>query len=77
MAKGLVRDAAGRYHSPDGRFAVEHEGTSWYLRDTSLTDELGLPRIQGPFPTLHAVSEAIASAPPAPKATRHRRNRTR
>ena len=27
MAKGLVRDAAGRYHSPDGRFAVEDEGT--------------------------------------------------
>jgi hypothetical protein len=78
MANGLVRDAAGRYHSADERFTVEHEGTHWYVRDTRQTDELGLPRVLGPYQTLDAVREAIASVPaPQPKNTRARRKATK
>ena len=66
MADGLIRDVAGRYHTTDGRFEVEHEGTSWYLRDLRQLDELGLPRVLGPFATLDAVREAVSSAPAAP-----------
>lgn len=67
MADGLIRDAAGRYHTADNRFEIEHQGTSWYLRDTRQVDELGLPRVQGPYATLDAVRDAVASAaPPAP-----------
>lgn len=75
MADGLIRDAAGRYHTADGRFEVEHQGTSWYLRDLRQLDELGLPRVLGPYPTLDAVRDAVASAPPATPTPRKRASR--
>lgn len=75
MADGLIRDAAGRYHTADGRFVVEHEGTRWYLRDTRQLDELGLPRVRGPYETLDAVRDAVASAPPATGTSRKKTTR--
>ena len=75
MADGLIRDAAGRYHTGDNRFEIEHQGASWYLRDTRQLDELGLPRVLGPYATLDAVREAVASAPPVPAKPGRKANR--
>ncbi|TMB50749.1 MAG: hypothetical protein E6J50_04850 [Chloroflexi bacterium] len=57
----LIRDRAGSYHTEDGRFAVENDGR-WNVRDEQEHDELGLPRVLGPFATLDAAREAIAEA---------------
>jgi hypothetical protein len=59
----LIRDSAGSYHTADDRFAVTKEGTSWWLRDSSIHDELGMPRVSGPFATLDEIRTAIADAP--------------
>lgn len=75
MADGLIRDAAGRYHTADERFEVERQGTSWYLRDTRQVDEMGLPRVQGPYATLDAVREAVSSAAALLPAARKRASR--
>lgn len=49
----LKRERAGRYVTPDGRFAVEGESTgSWYIVDNHRENELGLPLMEGPFATL-------------------------
>ena len=57
----LIRDRAGAYHSEDGRFTVENDGR-WNVRDDKEQDELGLPRVLGPFGTLDAARAAIAEA---------------
>ena len=57
----LIRDRAGSYHTEDGRFDVENDGR-WNVRDEREHDELGLPRVLGPFATLDAAREAIAEA---------------
>ena len=57
----LIRDRAGGYHSGDGRFTVENDGR-WNVRDDQEHDELGLPRVLGPFATLDAARTAIAEA---------------
>jgi hypothetical protein len=57
----LVRDRAGAYRSEDGRFTVENDGR-WNVRDDKEHDELGLPRVLGPFATLDAARAAIAEA---------------
>jgi hypothetical protein len=57
----LVRDRAGSYHSEDGRFIVENDGR-WNVRDSQQEDELGLPRVLGPFATLDRAREAISEA---------------
>jgi hypothetical protein len=57
----LIRDRAGSYHSVDGRFSVENDGR-WNVRDDQERDELGLPRVMGPFATLDAAREAMAEA---------------
>ncbi len=77
----LKRERAGRYLTPDGRFAVESESAStWYLVDQERQDQLGLPMVRGPFATLDAARDAIAAAraepvgempaPPAPPSRR-------
>lgn len=68
----LIRESPGRYHTPDERFVVEQESSgNWYLADAEHTDELGLPLLRGPFPTLAGAREAVAaarsSAAPSPK----------
>jgi len=63
----LKRETAGRYTTADGRFAVEQEsGGSWVLVDQEHADELGLPLVRGPFPTLAAARGAVADAREAP-----------
>jgi len=57
----LIRDRAGAYHSEDGRFTVENDGR-WNVRDDKEQDEIGLPRVLGPFATLDAARAAIAEA---------------
>ena len=57
----LIRDQAGSYHTEDGRFSVENDGR-WNVRDELEHDELGLPRVLGPYTTLDAAREAIAEA---------------
>jgi hypothetical protein len=57
----LIRDRAGSYRTEDGRFRIENDGR-WNVRDDQEQDELGLPRVLGPFATLDAAREAIAEA---------------
>jgi hypothetical protein len=70
----LKREHAGRYVTPDGRFAVEGNSTgSWYVVDAARQNELGLPLMQGPFATLDEAraqvrtirSDAAAEVPDA------------
>jgi phosphinothricin acetyltransferase len=63
----LKRESAGRYVSGDGRFAVEQESAgSWVVVDEEQTNELGLPLVRGPFPTLAAARSAVAAAREGP-----------
>ena len=57
----LIRDSAGSYHTQDERFSVENDGR-WNVRDEQEHDELGLPRVLGPFATLDAAKAAITEA---------------
>ena len=66
-AEKLIRETAGRYRTADGRFTVESEAAGgWYVSDSERTDELGGPRLLGPFTTLAAARDAIAAARAAP-----------
>lgn len=58
----LKRLGGGRWESKDGRFTVEPQSGTWVLVDSTQTDELGLPLIRGPYPSLTAAREAIAEA---------------
>ena len=58
----LVRQSAGTYRSGDDRFEVRQSGIGWFLVDSTQTDELGQELVQGPFPTLAAVRDAIPDA---------------
>lgn len=49
----------GRWESQDGRYTVEQESGTWVVVDNEQTNELGLPLVRGPFPTLTAAREAI------------------
>ena len=65
MAKddaALRRLGGGRWETRDGRFAIEPQSGTWVIVDSETTDELGLPLVRGPFPSLTAAREAIASA---------------
>jgi ribosomal protein S18 acetylase RimI-like enzyme len=48
----LKRETAGRYTTADGRFTVEQGSGGWMIVDGEQTNELGLPLVRGPFPTL-------------------------
>ncbi len=72
----LVREAAGRYRTEDGRFTVEGGGPgSWYVADAGQADELGMPLLRGPFDTLADARSAVqeARAAPAPDRPEPRR----
>jgi hypothetical protein len=58
----LKRLGGGRWGSKDGRFTVEPQSGTWVLVDNTQTNELGLPLVTGPFPSLTAAREAIAEA---------------
>jgi hypothetical protein len=58
----LKRLGGGRWESKDGRFTVEPQSGTWVLVDSTQTDELGLPLVRGPYPSLTAAREAMAEA---------------
>jgi hypothetical protein len=57
----LKRLGGGRWETRDGRFAIEPQSGTWVIVDSESTDELGLPLVRGPFPSLTAAKEAIAA----------------
>jgi hypothetical protein len=64
MAKSdaLTRLGGGRWETKDGRFQIEPQSGTWVIVDTTQTNEFGLPLVRGPYPSLTAAREAIASA---------------
>jgi hypothetical protein len=58
----LVRKQAGTYRTADDRFEVSEAGTGWFMVDSAQTDDLGQPRLLGPFATLKAVGDALPEA---------------
>ena len=66
--EGLRRLGGGRWQTRDERFTIEPQSGTWAIVDAEQTDELGLPLVRGPYPTLTAAKAAIAdargSAPP-------------
>src|SRR5687768_11165391 len=58
----LKRLGGGRWETRDGRFAIEPQSGTWVIVDNENTDDLGLPLVRGPYPSLTAAKEAIASA---------------
>ncbi|HET7725704.1 MAG TPA: hypothetical protein VFK54_00115 [Candidatus Limnocylindrales bacterium] len=72
MAAGdssLKRLGGGRWASRDGRFRIEFESGRWVVVDEEQTDELGLPRVHGPYPSLgdaRTELERLATSAPEP-----------
>ena len=64
MATGevLKRLGGGRWETKDGRFTIEPQSGTWVIVDSTQTDELGLPLVRGPYPSLTAAKEAIEDA---------------
>jgi hypothetical protein len=76
----LTRLGGGRWQTRDERFTIEPQSGTWVIVDSAQTDELGLPLVRGPFGSLRAAKDAIATArktaPPAsPLAARADRRR--
>jgi hypothetical protein len=69
----LVRQQAGTYRTPDERFEVREADVGWFLVDSNQTNEFGQELIQGPFPTLKAVREALPGARASKPAAARRR----
>jgi hypothetical protein len=55
----LRRLGGGRWQTKDGRFTIESQSGSWVVVDAEQTDDLGLARVRGPYPSLAAAREAI------------------
>jgi hypothetical protein len=68
MAKTTDKDPAlkrlggGRWQTRDERFTIEPQSGTWVVVDAEQTDDLGLALVRGPFGSLGAAKEAIASA---------------
>jgi hypothetical protein len=64
MASGeaLKRLGGGRWETKDGRFTIEPQSGTWVIVDSTQADELGLPLVRGPYPSLTAAKEAIEDA---------------
>ena len=60
--ESLKRLGGGRWQTRDERFTIEPESGTWVVVDAEQTDELGLPLVRGPFPSLTAAKAAIAAA---------------
>lgn len=76
MAKPTAPDASlerlggGRWQTRDERFTIEPQSGTWVVVDAEATDELGLPLVRGPFPSL------TAAARPSPSCVTRRRPRS-
>src|SRR3954464_5954667 len=53
----LKRLGGGRWETKDGRFTVEPESGTWVLVNNTQTNELALPLVTAPFPSLPAAIE--------------------
>jgi hypothetical protein len=68
MAKAKDKDEAlkrlggGRWQTRDERFTIEPQSGTWVVLDAEQTDDLGLPRVRGPFGSLRDAKEAIEAA---------------
>src|SRR3954470_17746043 len=58
----LKRLGGGRWQTRDERFTIEPQSGTWVIVDAEQTDDLGLPLVRGPFPSLTSAKEAISSA---------------
>lgn len=58
----LKRLGGGRWQTRDGRFTIEPQSGTWVVVDAEQIDDLGLPRVRGPFGSLTAAKEAIGGA---------------
>jgi len=60
--ESLKRLGGGRWQTRDERFTIEPQSGTWVVVDAEQTDDLGLPLVRGPFGSLGAAKEAIATA---------------
>jgi len=60
--ESLRRLGGGRWQTRDERFTIEPQSGTWAIVDAEQTDELGLPLVRGPYPSLTAAKAAIAGA---------------
>jgi hypothetical protein len=60
-SEALTRLGGGRWASKDGRFTIEPQSGTWVVVDVEQADELGLPLVRGPFPSLTAARDSIAA----------------
>jgi hypothetical protein len=60
--EALKRLGGGRWETRDGRFTIEPQSGTWVIVDNTQTNELGLPLVQGPYPSLTAAKDAIEEA---------------
>src|SRR5438477_12059402 len=58
----LKRLGGGRWQTRDERFTIEPQSGTWVVVDAEQTDDLGLPLVRGPFPSLTAAKAAISTA---------------
>jgi dihydrofolate reductase len=58
----LRRLGGGRWQTRDERFTIEPQSGTWVVVDAEETDDLGLPLVRGPFPSLTAAKDAITGA---------------
>lgn len=58
----LKRLGAGRWQTRDERFSIEPQSGTWVIVDAEQTDDFGMALVRGPFPSLTAAKDAIASA---------------
>ncbi len=60
--ESLKRLGGGRWQTRDERFTIEPQSGTWVVVDAEQTDDLGLALVRGPFGSLGAAKEAIATA---------------
>jgi phage terminase small subunit len=60
--ESLKRLGGGRWETRDGRFSIEPQSGTWVIVDNTQTNELGLPLVRGPYPSLTAAKEVIEGA---------------
>jgi hypothetical protein len=58
----LKRLGGGRWQTRDERFTIEPQSGTWVVVDAEQADDLGLALVRGPFPSLGAAKDAIATA---------------
>src|SRR6185503_13050156 len=67
--ESLKRLGGGRWQTRDERFTIEPQSGTWAVVDAEQTDDLGMPLVRGPFPSLTAAKAAIADARSSEPAT--------